>query len=146
MSQVDIDNRLRVLTVIWISMSMGVLVFAFVAYGLVVGGSMDPPALDSSVVTMVAPLLLVLMAGGLVIGRRMEAAIPRGAPVPERINRYQSARIVSLALQEGPALAVIALGMVSAATAWILAAGLLGVWSMFLSRPRREDLEALLRD
>ena len=145
MARPDIDARLKIMTVIWLALSMGVLSFAAVAYGLVFTGSMGEPTLDSSLVTMVAPVLLAMMAGGVVLGRRLESGIPRDAPDDEKINRYQTARIIALATQEGPALAVIAMGLISGAGGWIAAAAAVGVWSMFLARPRREDLEALLR-
>ena len=145
MTQLDLDDRLRVMFVIWIALTGGVLTFAAIAYALVVTGSMEP-SLDPSLVTMLAPVLLVMMAGGVVLTRRMEGNIPADAGPEEKIIRYQTARIIGLATQEGPALMVIVLGMLAGATAWILAAGLLGVWSMFLARPKRDDLEALLRD
>lgn len=141
----DVDARLRIMTVIWLALTMGVLMFAAVAYGLVFMGSMGEPTLDSSLVTFIAPVLLVMMAAGVVLGRRLESAIPRDADSTEKVNRYQMARIIALATQEGPALLVIVLGMLSGAGGWIVAAAAVGVWSMFLARPRRDDLESLLR-
>jgi hypothetical protein len=95
--------------------------------------------------TFIAPVLIVMMAGGVVVGRRLERMIPRDATADEKINKYQTARIIALATQEGPALMVIALGLISGARGWIITAAAVGVWSMFIARPRREDLEALLR-
>ena len=145
MTHPDLDNRLKIMTVIWLALTMGVVGFAAVAYALVATGSMGEPTVDASIVTMAAPVLLVMMFGGVVLGRRLEAGIPRDASDEEKINRYQTARVIALATQEGPALMVIGMGLVSAATAWILAAAVAGAWSMFLARPRRDDLEALLK-
>ena len=145
MTRPDIDGPLRIMTVIWLALMGGVVTFGVVAYGLIVSGSMGEATLDPSLLTMLAPALVVMMAGGLVLGRRLEAMIPRDAEPAEKAQRYQTARIVSLAMQEGPALAIIVLSMLAGATTWLIAGVAVGVAAMFIARPRRDDLEALLR-
>ena len=145
MQRPDLDAPLRIMTVIWIVLSMGVVMFAAVAYGLLTTGAVDLDALEPSLVSMISLVLMLVMAGGLVAGRRLESAIPRDTPSTEKIQRYQAARIIAMACQEGPALAIMALSMLAGSRNWVIGAATVGVWTMFLARPRREDLEALLR-
>ena len=146
MTRPDFDARLRLMTIIWVALTLGVVMFAGLAYRLLATGATDLGELDPSLVPMAAPVLLLLMAGGVIVGRRMEAAIPRSATREEKIQRYQVARILAMATQEGPALAMIILSMLAGAASWVIGAAAVGVWTMFLARPRRDDLEALLRD
>lgn len=145
MQRPDLDAPLRIMTVLWVLLSTGVVLFAVVAYGLLTTGAIDLGALEPSLVPIIAPVLMLVMAGGLVVGRRLESAIPRDAPFTEKIQRYQAARMVAMACQEGPALAIMALSMLAGSRNWVIGAATVGLWTMFLARPRREDLEALLR-
>ena len=145
MDRSDLDAPLRIMTVIWLALSAGVIMFAVVLYALLTTNSVDIDALDPSLLVIVAPILMVMMAGGMVVGLRLQGAIPRDAPPEEKIQRYQMARIVAMALQEGPALAIMVLSMLAGSRNWIIGAAAVGVWTIFLARPRREDLEAILR-
>ena len=145
MDRSDLDAPLRIMTVIWLALSAGVIMFAVVLYALLTTDSVDIDALDPSLLVIVAPILMVMMAGGMVVGLRLQGAIPRDAPPEEKIQRYQMARISAMALQEGPALAIMVLSMLAGSRNWIIGAAAVGVWTIFLARPRREDLEAILR-
>ena len=146
MDRHDIDAPLRIVTAIWLSLSSGLVIFAAVMYALLTTGSLDVDALDPSLLVIVAPVLMVMMAGGIVLGPRLQGVIPREASPEEKVQRYQVARIVAMALQEGPALAIIVISALAGSRNWIIGAAALGVWTLFLARPRREDLEALLRN
>ena len=146
MDRHDVDAPLRVMTMLWLFLIMGVITFGGVAYGLLTSGTMGVDAIEPTLLSMIAPVLMVMMVGGIVVGNRLERAIPRGAPPAERIHRYQAARIVAMASQEGPALAIMILSLLAGERTWVIAAAALGIWTLFLARPRREDLEALLRD
>jgi hypothetical protein len=145
MEQPDLDAPLRLVTLMWVLLSSTVLVAGVVAYVLLTNGTLGPASLEPFVVAMVAPMLLVVMAGGIVLARRMEGTLAGDAGDEARIQRYQTARIVALAMQEGPALAIIVLSVLAGVRSWVVAAVAVGVWTMFLVRPRRDELEALLR-
>lgn len=145
MSRPELDAPFRVMTIIWAALMMGVAAFAAVAWFLVSSGTLSPGAIEAGRMNLFAPVLLVLMAGGIVVGRRLEGSIDREAEDAVIVQRYQAARIVGLALIEGPALAIIALSLVAGTGGWILGGAGAALWAMYLARPRREDLEALLR-
>lgn len=145
MDRADIDARFRIVTIIWLALMMGVATFGVVAYGLVATGNMGEPTMDAGLMNLIVPLAVVLMAGGLVLGRTLEGQIPRDAEAEVKIQRYQTARIVTLAMQEGPALMIIVVAMLAGAATWIAVGAALGVASMFIARPNRDDLEGLLR-
>jgi hypothetical protein len=145
MEQPDLDASLRQLTLIWAALSSTVVAAGAVAYVLLTTGSLDLAVLEPSTVAMVAPLLLAMMAGGIVLARRVEGTIPEDAAHEAKVRRYQSARIAALSMQEGPALAVIVLSVLAGVRSWVIGAVAVGMWTMFLLRPRRDELEALLR-
>lgn len=141
----DLEQRFRVLTVIWIGLMGGVALFAAAVYFLLSTGSASTPDLELAGFLPTAGALAVAgMAVGLVLGRRLEARIGSGEPA-DRFQQYQTARIVSLAIVEGMGLFVIALSFVSGAGTWALGAGAVTIWVMVLGRPRRQDVDRLLR-
>jgi len=85
------------------------------------------------------------MVAGLYVGRRMEAGIPRGLEPEEAFRRYQTARIVSLAVSETGGLALIVLSLLAGEATWALGGAAVCVGTMMLGRPRREDLDRRTR-
>lgn len=146
MDKTDLDIRFRTLQVIWVALMMGVGMFSVVVFVLlnVLGQSFG--TLEPGILQMAAPALVVVMFAGLLVGRRLEAAIPRDSPPPDRLQRYQTARIIALALCEGPGLLIIVLSMLTDQATWALGGGAAALWAMVLARPRREDFEQLARD
>jgi hypothetical protein len=102
-------------------------------------------ALPASLMPAVAPALMLVMIAGVALGHHLERRIAPDASADDKLNAYASARLVAMAMQEGPALAVIAFSLVTGSPNWAIAAGAVGVWTMFLTRPKREDVERLLR-
>ncbi len=146
MDRHDLDTPIRMMTAIWLVLTAGIVLFAGAIYVLLTTGAVDLDAsLDPALMAVIAPLALVMMAAGLVLGRRLQNAIAAELSPEDKIRRYQTARIIALASQEGPVLAVGVLSLLTGSVSWVTGVTLVGVWTMFLARPRRDDLEALLR-
>jgi hypothetical protein len=133
-------DRFRVLQIIWLALMGGVVMFAGVAYVLMTIVDLQMPGLPPIVMRVVGPSAVVMMAGALMVRRRLLDAIPVSAGTNERLTRYSAAVIMSLALIEGPGLLIIVLSLVSNAPSWIPAGAAVTLLMMVLARPRREEL------
>jgi hypothetical protein len=133
-------DRFRVLQIIWLALMGGVVTFAGVAYVLLTVMDLEMPGLPPLVLRVVGPAAVVMMAGALLVRRKLLDAIPAGSGSDERLGRYQAAVITSLALIEGPGLLIIVLSLVSGVPSWIPAGAAVTLLMMVLARPRREEL------
>jgi len=141
----EFEARFRTAQIIWVALMAGVGAFAVVAFTLIAVLGQSFGTLEPQVLYVAAPVLVVMMFAGPVTGRRLEERIPRELAPSERLQRYQAARIVALALCEGPGLLAIVLALLSDQASWALAGGAASIWFMILARPRREDAERLVR-
>jgi hypothetical protein len=133
-------DRFKGLQIIWLALMGGVVTFAGVAYVLLTVTDLEMPGLPPLVLRVVGPAAVVIMAGALLVRRKLLDAIPAGSGSDERLGRYQAAVITSLALIEGPGILIVALGLVSNAPSWISAGAAVTLMMMVLARPRREEL------
>ncbi len=143
--QSPLDTSYRTLVVIWLAMVAGVASFGVVTWVLLDVLDVPMSTLPPGILTTAAPFLVLLMAAGLYVGQRMEAGIPRGLEPEETLRRYQTARIVSLAVSEAGGLAFIVLSLLAGEAAWALGGAAICVAIMTLGRPRREDLDRRTR-
>ena len=141
----ELDARLRVMSLVWLALTGGVVTVAAVVYGLLTMGGVAVDGLPPSMMMAIAPAFMLMMVGGIFLGHRLEGRIRGDAEERDKIDAYFAARIVAMALQEGPALAVIVFSLLTGTPNWTIAAAALGVWTMFLARPKRGDVERLLR-
>jgi hypothetical protein len=133
-------DRFRVLRIVWLALMGGVVMFALVAYVLLTVMDLRMPGLPPIVLRVVGPSAVVMMAGALMVRRKLLGTIPADSQGDERLARYNAAVIISLALIEGPGLLIIVLSLVSNAPGWIPAGAAVTVLMMVLARPRREEL------
>ncbi|MEJ2203045.1 MAG: hypothetical protein P8170_02940 [Gemmatimonadota bacterium] len=145
MDKHEFENRFRTMQVIWVALMSGVALFAVVVFSLLTVAGLAFGVLEPRILHLAAPALVVLMFLGLAIGRRLEAAIPRDLTPELGLQRYQAARIVALAMCEGPGLVAIVFSMLSDQPLWALAGGAACGWFMFLGRPRRSEAERYAR-
>lgn len=142
---VDVDARLKLMSVVWLALSTGVFAAGSVVYGLQTVGGVDLASLPPSILTFAVPGFLAIMVVGLFVGAGLERRIPAGAGSDDKAQAYFSARVVAMSMQEAPTLALIVLSLLTGTPILAAAATVVGVWTTFLTRPRREDLERLLR-
>ena len=143
MDQRTRDDRFRVILTLWASLLGGVTIFTGVVVALTSGavGSWSPslaPGLAAKL--MVLPVLS--MAAGIVFRR---GEVKRTGDADARVGAYQVQVIIGAALQEGGGLFGLALCLMSGQATWAL-----GVWAatavaMGITRPSRDELDALLR-
>lgn len=133
-------DRFRVLQIIWLALMGGVVLFGVVAYVLLQVMDLQMPGLPPIVMRVVGPSAVVMMAGALMVRRKLLEGIPAGSRADDRLTRYQAAVITSLALIEGPGLLIIVLSLVSNSPSWIPAGTAVTLLMMLLARPRREEL------
>ena len=142
----DLEQRFRALTVIWLALTLGVVMFTGVVFGIITLGVFDAPQgpVGPDLMPVVVSLSVLVMAAGLLVGRRVGAA-PRHADVEERLNRYHIGRVVALATAEFAALSAGVLGLLAGAGTWVIVAGAAAVWVMVLARPRKGDIDRFPR-
>ena len=133
-------DRFRVLQIVWLALMGGVVMFAGVACVLLTVMDLQMPGLPPIVMRVVGPSAVAMMAGALMVRRKLLEAIPAGSRADDRLTRYRAAVITSLALIEGPGLLIIVLSLVSNAPRWIPAGAAVTLLMMMLARPRREEL------
>lgn len=115
-----------------------------VAWGLVSGvlGSQWAPGLDPGRGAALLLFVPVGLATGMVLRRREPA---REGDPEERLNRYFTASLVAWAIQEGGALLGLVASFAAGQPLWIGAVWAVTAVAMGLTRPRREELDALFR-
>lgn len=126
---------MKQLQILWAAMIGGVLVYAAVAYSLIVLGGIEFHAFDPAIMSVLGGVVLAWMVAALGVRRVMLARIPRDLPPEERRPRYLSTIVVVLALIEGGGLLMITFGMLVGAESWILVGGAAAAVFMVLARP-----------
>ncbi|NNF14988.1 MAG: hypothetical protein HKN72_17310, partial [Gemmatimonadetes bacterium] len=112
------------LRTIWMAMVGGTLLYTVVAYVLLLLGVVDAgTSWGPDVMNLVGSFAVAQIALALFLRRRLLAAIPRNAPLEERMSRYFTACIITLALIEGGGLIVITLSIVTGVATWALVGG-----------------------
>lgn len=140
----ELDQRHRVLLVLWAALLGGMLVFAAVAWLLATGTLTGSPwgrSLDPGLVRTLLFVPVGLMVAGIFARRR-------GRPVGagrDPVQALQTRVVLAAALQEAGGMAGIVLSLLAAQPAWILMMAGLAAFTMVRSRPRRNELEQLRR-
>lgn len=130
------------LRAVWMAMVGGTLLYTIVAYLLLLLGIVEAGgALGPSVMNLVGAFAVVQIALSLLLRRRLVGAIPRNAPPEERMSRYFTACVITLALIEGGGLIVITLSIVTGVATWALVGGGAAVVVMLLARPVRSEVD-----
>ncbi|MBW1974439.1 MAG: hypothetical protein JRI45_02560 [Deltaproteobacteria bacterium] len=154
-TEADIDREMNQLKIIWIAMlgSIGIYVFVAINFGGEIKAPLDPSLLKTIRLVLYALSILTVVITKL-IRSKIIASISVGSErtgVPREmigqvLQKYRVANIVSFALCETIAIYGLLLFLMggSATDLYILIA--LSALSMFLLRPRREELEELIGD
>ena len=139
-----LEARFRAVSIVWAAMLAGVTLFAAVVWGL--AGGLLAPGFSASLAPGPASKLLilapVLLAAGIAyrngeVGRRVDA--------DSRLAAWQARITVASALQEGGGICGLAISLLAARPSWALGVWAVTVVAMVLSRPRRQELDRLLR-
>ncbi len=135
------SDRFRALTVVWLALMLGTGTYAAVAYALLASVAVDfQTPLGPEIMNVGGAFAVVQILGALMLRRRLVAGIPRDAPSDERLRRYYSACITSLALVEGGGILVVTLALVTGSASWALVGGGAAVVVMLMARPAPTDL------
>jgi hypothetical protein len=141
----EIDQRFRHLNIIWIAMMLGVVTMAGVLYLFSTTAVSDLQVIEDRRLVRLLPWVVATMAGGLLLGRRLQAATPRRALPEARLARYQTARIATFAVQEAGGLFFSVAAFLAGEPVYVLAGAGVGLWGMLIARPKRNEVERLLR-
>lgn len=141
MQKSDVDQRFRVIFIIWVGLFMGVTFFAGVVWALASGrlGAWSP-SMEPGVVRNLLAAPILLMAAGIAYRRGQD---DRSHGADAFVAAYQTRIVIVSAMQEGGGLLGLVLCLLAGMPTWAL-----GVWAvtavaMLMSRPRREDLHHL---
>jgi uncharacterized membrane protein YdcZ (DUF606 family) len=127
------------ITVVWIGFVGGLTVYTGVAYGILTLGDLGLGVVPARAMSYVAAGGVALMLSGVWIRRRLVAAIPRSLDPQQRLQRYFTAFVVGMAVVEAAGLLVITLSIVADTPTWALAGGAAAIWTMVVTRPRRDE-------
>jgi hypothetical protein len=145
MSSTDLHHAHRGLVFLWGGLLGGQLLFALVmwlvASGLL-GGEPWPGALQPGTARVLLLVPVALLGVGLVARRRR---LPTGMPGPEALNRYQARFVFAAVAQEAGAVFGIGLALLAGEPRWILMVAGMTTFVMIRIRPRRRELERLIR-
>jgi hypothetical protein len=133
------NERFKVLQIIWIAFMGGVVSFAVVAYVMLTVIGIDMPGLPPIVLRIVAPAAVVMMGAALLVRRKLLEAIPAELRGEVRLARYQTAVLPSLALIEGCGLLILVLSLVANEPNWIPTGAAATVLMMVIARPRLDE-------
>ena len=142
----EVTARFRIIVAIWGAMAAGVTVFSVAVFALSrlpADGASRAPALDANIAGLVLAGVVAALAGGLAF--RRAARVRRGDAADATLSAYQTHILVATALLEGPGLLGVAVCFLAAQGGWALGVGGVTVFAMVLARPRREELDRLLR-
>ena len=144
----ELDTRFRNIFIIWLALAVGVFFFVvtvwLVTSGVLPGAAWEPvQGVDEGVLRMVVALPTLMLLAGILL-RRGEVAKP-GMDGPALVAAYQIRVILAAAIQEAGGLIMGALALLSGLWTWALGFGALTLFAMVLSRPRRDELDALVR-
>jgi hypothetical protein len=120
-------------------MMFGVVLYGGTAFALLVFGDIVTGMLPTRVVTFVSPLAVLGMVGGSLLRRRLVDGIDRGVDPAERMARYMTATILSLAVIEGCGLVLITSSLIAGAPAAALVGGVFTAGIMALMGPDRRE-------
>lgn len=133
------EARFKTLQTVWLALLGGVAAYTTAGVLLITVAALDVGVLGPSVLTVAAATVVVYMAGGLVVRRRMVDAIPAGVDEETHFARYQTATLVGLGLLESGGLLLVTLGLLANAPTWVLAGGAASLCMMTLARPRKNE-------
>lgn len=139
------DQFIRLINIIAVALVASVLVYVVIAW--VVAPTVAEAGGDAELIQMMAAVLAVVSLGHLVAAQMLFAIRVRAAeklPTTEqRLSSYRIAIILSFALREAVAVYGLILSFLSGDARWALGFGAVAVMSMFLSWPKRSDMERL---
>jgi len=144
MDRAALDVRFRVAFLLWASLLAGVTLFACVAWAI--AGGLLAPAFTASLAPALASKLLVMVPVLLVAGivYRNGDVGTRG-DTGTRLVAWQTRMTVASALQEGGGLLGLVVCLLADRPTWMLGVWVVTAVAMLLGRPRREELDRLLR-
>lgn len=141
----DLDQRYRVLVLVWGALLGGTLLFTVVAWAMAVGmltGTPWTPTMEPRLALVLEGLAVALMVAGLVVRRAGWGLLP----APELpLQAFQNRMILVWALQEGGGLMGGVFGLLAGRSDWIAGVGILAAFALFLTRPRKAELEPFRR-
>jgi hypothetical protein len=138
------EGRFRVAFIVWASVLGGITIFAAVVWGAASGyfGPIVWESLTPGTAYKLLVLAIVPMVAG--IAWRHREVGSRDDP-DRRLVGWQARVIVASALQEAGGLFALGLCRLVARPNWVLGVWLATAAAMLLIRPRREELDQLLR-
>lgn len=143
MDKTTLDIRFRTTFIIWAGLLGGVTFFMGAVVALTTGAIGDwTPTLDPGLAGTLMILPISSMVGGIVFRRR---ELKRSGESEQRLNAYQTQVIIGGAMQEGGGLLGLALALAAGQPTWALGLWALTAVAMGLTRPRRDELDQLLR-
>ncbi|MEQ9399816.1 MAG: hypothetical protein RJQ04_11710 [Longimicrobiales bacterium] len=148
MERPEIDQRFRVIQMVWAALAGGVAVYSVVVWLLVsgrfgtssLGGS---AALDATPAIVLMAVAVSMVVAGVVL--RRARSLPQGREAAETVAAYQNHVIVASAVQEGGGLLGLSIAFLAGQATWALGIGAVTVFALFLTRPDRVELDRLLR-
>lgn len=148
MERPEIEQRFRVIKMVWAALAGGVAVYSIVVWLLVSGRlGASPPggsaALDATPAIVLMAAAVSMVVAGVVL--RRARSLPQGGQAAETVAAYQNHVIVSSAVQEGGGLMGLSVAFLAGQATWALGIGAVTVFALFLTRPDRVELDRLLR-
>ncbi|MEQ8329007.1 MAG: hypothetical protein RH859_00945 [Longimicrobiales bacterium] len=148
MERPEIDQRFRVIQMVWAALAGGVAVYSIVVWFVVSGRLGTSPmggsaALDATPAIVLMAAAVSMVVAGVVL--RRARSLPQGREAAETVAAYQSHVIVSSAVQEGGGLLGLSVAFLAGQATWALGIGAVTVFALFLTRPDRVELDRLLR-
>lgn len=97
-------SYLRVLQILFGGLLMGLVAFAAIVFFLVEGQGMGSSDMGTEFMLIVGGATIVIIAGGLLVSKRVLDDTKPNADVGEKLDRYRTAQLVRYVTAEGPGL------------------------------------------
>lgn len=133
---------IRQLRIVWGAMVGATVTYTAVVYVLMATETVDMAAFGPDLMNIIGAVAMLQMVVGVVLRRRLVAAVPDDASPEARRSRYGTASIVGLALMEGGGLLVITFALLTGSATWVLAGGGAAAVLMLMARPSEEEMGA----